>query len=149
MLKTRRFAVVMMVLVAVYAAYYVYFGPRLIGDAFALSLVNFDTAAMNSHLCENASVASVLNTIGTTDDQMSLMVIAILRGIAPPNVVEAVSASLKATTRYDPFSGEYGFSLTLGTDVSLIGLRFEEGLTTPEFRLSIQRGLLRPCVMAA
>ncbi len=148
MQKTRRLTAVITLLVVLYVAYYVYLGPRLIGDAFAVSLVNFDTDEMNSHLCENTTIAGVLNTLGTTDDQRSLVLIGILRGIASPELVETVSQSLQARTDYDPFTGDYVFSLMLGTDVSLIGLRFEAGFTTPEFHLSIRRGWLRPCVMA-
>lgn len=148
MAKSRWIAAGLVVLVVLYAAYYVYVGPRLVGDAFAVSLINMDTVALESHLCENATVAAVLNALGSTDDQVTLLVIGILRGLAPQSVVDAVSETLQANTSYDPLTGLYGFSLTLGTDVTLLGARLEKGMTTPEYRLFIQRGWLRPCVVA-
>ncbi|MBZ0292221.1 MAG: hypothetical protein K8L99_06595 [Anaerolineae bacterium] len=148
MRKARRILLAVLVILAVYAAYYIYIGPRVVGDAFAVSLINVDTESMSSHLCEDTTVAGVLNALGTTDDQVSLLVIGVLRGLAPQAVVDAVSEALEANTRYDPFTGEYYFSLTLGTDISLLGTRFASGATTPEYRLMIQRGWLRPCVLA-
>lgn len=148
MRKARRLSLAVLALLIVYATYYIYLGPRVVGDAFALGLINMDTDAMSSHLCENATVAGVLNTLGTTDDQVSLLVIGVLRGLAPQAIIDTISETLQANTRYDLLTGEYYFSLTLGADVSLLGTRFVSGTTTPEYRLMIQRGWLRPCVVA-
>ncbi len=148
MKNLRRILAVAILLIILYGAYYVYLGPRLVGDAFALSLVNFDNAGMNNRLCADYTVTDVLSSTATVEDQSSLLFIRLLTGIAPQELVDTVGENLRPNTQYDPLTGEYRFSLTLGTDIAFLGFRFDSGFTTPEFRLGIRRGWLLPCVLS-
>ncbi len=148
MKKLRRLLAVAIALIIVYAAYYVYLGPRLVGDAFAYNLVNFNSGGLNDRLCTDNNLFDVLNNAATLEDQSSLLFIRLLMGIAPQELQDTVGDNLHANTRYDPFNGEYRFSLTLSTDIAFLGFRFDSGFTTPEFRLRIRRGWLLPCVVS-
>jgi hypothetical protein len=149
MSRFQRGLAVAIILLVVYAVYYAYLGPRLVGDNFALSLVNFDQQGMRDRLCSDANVLEVLAAAGTTDDQTTLLFLRLIVELAPQELADVVNENLHANTRYDLLTGEYRFSLMLGTDIQFLGMRFPSGFTTPEFRLNIRRGWLLPCVLAA
>lgn len=148
MKNLRRMLAVLVLLIVLYGAYYIYLGPRLVGDAFAFSLVNFDNTGMNNRLCTDYTVTDVLSSTVSVEDQSSLLFIRLLTGIAPQELVDTVGENLHPNTQYNPLTGEYRFSLTLGTDIAFLGFRFDSGFTTPEFRLGIRRGWLLPCVLS-
>ena len=148
MKSLRRLLAVALALMIVYAAYYVYLGPRLVGDAFAYNLVNFNSNGLNDRLCADNNLFDVLYNAATLEDQSSLLFIRLLTGIAPQELRDTVGENLHANTHYDALTGDYRFSLTLGTDIAFLGFRFDSGFTTPEFRLKIRRGWLLPCVVS-
>jgi len=142
----KRFLIVILVLLALYAAYFLYLSPLLTGDAFATALVKLNTDDMANYLCEDTAVSQVMNSVGSTGDQVMLLVTGLLGGIAPQSVIDQVSQALVPRTSYNLLTGQYIFSLTLRNEIDVLGFKISAGFSTPDMTLYIRRGVLRACI---
>ncbi len=145
----RRFTIIILVLLALYGVYFVYLGPLLTGNSFASALVRVNRDEIANYLCEDTTISQVIDSIGSRGDQVTLLLTALMGGVAPQSVIDQVSKSLVPRTSYNPINGHYAFSLMLQNEVDVLGFKISAGLATPDMTLYIRRGILRACITSA
>jgi hypothetical protein len=142
----KRLSIIILALLVLYSVYFIYLSPRLTGDSFASALVRLNTDEMANYLCEDTAVGQVINSIGSTGDQITLLLTGLLGGVAPQSVVDQVSQALVPQTSYNLLTGQYIFSLMLRNEVNVLGFKISDGFSTPDMTLYIRRGIVRACI---
>jgi hypothetical protein len=142
----KRLYIIILALLILYGVYFVYLGPRLTGDSFGSALIRLDTHEMANYLCEDTTVNQVINSIGSTGDQVTLLLTGLLGEMAPSSVIDQVSQALVPRTSYNLLNGHYVFSLMLRDELDVLGFKISAGLATPDMMLYIRRGIFRACI---
>lgn len=127
----------------------VYFLPKNTGDRFASRMRSADVAGMEDLLCDETTLGQVTGLLREGGGQIGIMLAQLLGSPVQIGQMDALD-HLEIVPSLNVINGEYTWHYRLNRDMDIIGFRFDAGLESPDFSLTINRtNIVAPCVQIA